>query len=34
MGGAAPHFVTSNVTGQGRDEILGYIEEINRGLGE
>ncbi|MEE1222405.1 MAG: YihA family ribosome biogenesis GTP-binding protein, partial [Bacteroidaceae bacterium] len=29
-----PHFVTSNVTGQGRDEILGYIEEINRGLGE
>ena len=29
-----PHFVTSNVTGQGRDEVLNYIEEINRGLGE
>lgn len=29
-----PHFITSNVTRQGRDEILSYIEEINRGLGE
>lgn len=29
-----PHFVTSNVTGQGRDQVLDYIEEINRGLGD
>ncbi|MDE5981364.1 MAG: ribosome biogenesis GTP-binding protein YihA/YsxC [Bacteroidaceae bacterium] len=29
-----PHFITSNVTRQGRDEVLTYIEEINRGLGE
>lgn len=29
-----PHFITSNVTRQGRDEVLAYIEGINRSLGE
>ena len=28
-----PHFVTSSEKGIGRDEILGYIEEINKNLG-
>ncbi len=27
-----PHFITSSETGQGRDELLNYIEEINKTL--
>jgi GTP-binding protein len=27
-----PHFVTSSEKGLGRDEVLGYIEQINKSL--
>ena len=27
-----PHFITSSETGVGRDEILSYVEEINKSL--
>ena len=27
-----PIFITSSEKGQGRDELLGYIEEVNRGI--
>ena len=27
-----PHFVTSSATGLGREEVLKYIRDINRGL--
>ena len=29
-----PHFITSSENGMGRDEVLGYIEEINKELKE
>ncbi len=28
------HFMTSTVTGQGKDDIIGYIREINEGIKE